>query len=252
VEREDLAVIKRRGPAVANVPSVLLGRSDVDLAQQDADRWYGGGKPRLPPDAEVPMCRVCGEEMTLFLYTSAPPVGRWIGRAINLFACTAHADPGVVPDAWPSSGAAVGDRIALPPGYLEDYQTFFRIVVADADASTVLTTYRPRLRFQRLAPVAPGDQWLLRVGGTPGMPASETVRRATSGSADDLDFLLRVRAGLRFPVEPGAPPQARLYPDVVARADRGPEYDLFGGAPLWLFGDHSARFVWVVAGDPDG
>lgn len=242
---------ERRRDKVDAAP-ILLGRSDVAGPQRDVDTWFLGGRPRLPADVIVPACRVCGEEMTLFLHAATPPVGRWADRAINLFACTAHADPGVIPDAWPSTGAGVGDRIALPPGYLETYQTFFRIVVVDVDASTVLAAYRPRLAFERLAPVASGARWLLRAGGLPGMPASETVRRATYGSADDLEFLLRVRGGLRFRVEPGAPPQARLYPDPTERTGVVPGYELFEGAPLWLFGDRSARFVWAVSSDPDG
>lgn len=245
----------RRGSAGSLPAGVLFAPAEDQSEQREDDLWFLGGHPRLPPGMAAPRCTRCGALLTLYLHLALVDAPILRDRSVQIFACTTCFELNdAIPDAW-SGGPIVDGIIRLRPAYLRDYQTFFRMPLHPTRDSAMVTEEEPRLEFVRLDRRPEGDPFSpgLRVGGLPTFGSSEPVRGAWDPDVGRLTFVAQVPGGMRFTPRAGAPPQATLLNEELARLGDEPEsaYELFSGGPLWLFAaEGEAAEIWALSGDP--
>ena len=46
-----------------------------------------GGKPKLPPNVDIPKCGLCGKELTFMLQVAFPQGHPWAGKSMAVFYC---------------------------------------------------------------------------------------------------------------------------------------------------------------------
>lgn len=222
-------------------------KASPDSSPQNAeDRTFLGGRPCLPPDQEMPTCRLCGAEQTLFFQVEFPKDHPWPNTVVALFACTACADEDrLIPEML--SGELRGADV--PEGFLEGYQRNFRFPVFAAGIAVPRQDYRERIAFRRfhLFRAESSDITGSKVGGQPSWLLDDETPAAYGGRAP-MVFLLQLEPGLRFETVPGAPAQMDLALDGTPEPATRRHYELFLGNALYLFGtgDSERRLVYAI------
>ena len=132
------------------------------------DEWdsFIGGKPKLPPDVDVPKCELCGKELTFMFQVAFPQGHKWAGKSMAVFYCveTWH-DKYCIPE--------LPQQIAdadISEEFLRNYERNFRIIVFDTPLGKIVDTYQEKVAFQALQTV-PEKQakkdWEFVIGGRP-------------------------------------------------------------------------------------
>jgi hypothetical protein len=228
--------------------SYLLNLDTSGVLQGEADYSYIGGLPRLPCSVELPICSLCGRELT-FIFQIAFPDGKiWEGYSLAIFACTSCVNEDfLIPELLtPLQG------VNIPDNFLNRYQVNFRFIVFETESSALKQDYVEKVKFQRWLleltedRLAPGN----KIGGDADWILDDESP-STYKSEVPLIFLLQLEENFRFGMVDGAPPQM----DIDWSGSRGaqkpsnrPYYELFIGDALYLFGTDSAteRLVYAV------
>ena len=206
---------------------------------------YIGGKPSLPASFALPRCRLCGSEQTFFLQVAFPADHPWHGKSLAVFACTACADKNYrIPPMLETQLKAVD----IPDGFLNDYQVNFHFVVFDTATATLRTDAQEKIKFKglHLKPVedlgVPGN----KLGGIPNWVLDDESP-ATYRSAIPMFFLLQLEQDFRFEKTLDSPPQMRIGLSGKPEPALLPDYKLFLGNALFLFGTNGSNQYWVYA-----
>ena len=102
-----------------------------DGVQTPEEDTFWGGKPKLPPAMSVPICGLCGQEMTFFLQAAFPQGHPWQGKSLALFYCTdTWHDQFCLPEAPDVRNLNNAD---IPSSFLRQYERTFRTLVFDTD-----------------------------------------------------------------------------------------------------------------------
>jgi hypothetical protein len=233
-------------------PLALFPQTSPTSPQQPSDLHFIGGRPALPPEAELPRCALCGEQLTFFWQVALPTAHPWAGKAIALFACvsTPH-DEHLAP-------RLPGDRpkgVVVTADFMKAQQSNFRTLVFDVHAAVPRMDYEPRVRFLRLSERGErGARAVLRIADRPKWThEDETPGMAESG--EPFCFLVQLSGESVFPTLPTAPPQAQpsfIPSKLIAMLDPVPEYKLFVGNDVFFFGTSvgSSPSVYAVAQKP--
>jgi hypothetical protein len=192
---------------------------------------FAGGQPLLPRETPRPYCSVCGAQQTFFFQVALPfpPPHLFSGLSLAFFLCTA------CDGNWPKAIYSKFFFDELTPGYLEHYQTNFRVVVfrssdqleeLHGDRNFLL---RSQIDFETMGSrdKAVGTS---KVGGKPGWykvnPGDEDIYQTATYMDGGFEFLMQLRRDFGFPVAEDAPPQAPW--------DRAIPYTIFDGATIFF------------------
>jgi len=117
--------------------SHILKIDPAESEQGPNDQSYIGGKPTLPEDWEIPLCKLCGREQTFFFQVAFPEGYEWAGSSLAVFACTSCASEDyAIPELLDVLQEAV-----IPDGFLETYQTNFRFFVFGTLSARIRNDY---------------------------------------------------------------------------------------------------------------
>jgi hypothetical protein len=214
-------------------------------AQSAADLSFVGGRPRLPPSAQVPVCSFCGAQQAFFFQVAFPSDTVWAGRSLSVFACVSCAVPGtLIPEML--DGPLLG--VDIPAGFLDTYQKNFKFLVFPTSEALVNEEYIQRVKFVRLR-LDPSDNPLTlghKIGGIPTWVLGDETPGGYAGNSEAL-FLLQLEQGLEFETVEGTPHQIELGLDRKPKASRRDTFRLFLGNALYLFGIEDERRPLVYA-----
>lgn len=223
----------------------LLISDDSDNLQTENDVTFFGGIPRIPPNAEMPICKLCGSQQTFFFQVAFPQGHAYRGFSLAVFQCTACVD---VNHFIPQMLNGILQGIDIPEGFLESYQINFRFFVFDTAQGILRKDYPEKVRFRRLK-VEEIDNLMLpqnKIGGTPNW-LLEDESPGTYASKTKMTFLLQLIPDCRFELLPGSPPQMELSLQGVPKPSRLPYYQLFLGNAVYFFGTEDPRLGFVYA-----
>ena len=209
------------------------------------DLLFIGGRPRLPAELELPVCRLCGAPLTFFFQTAFPERHAWQSHSIAVFACSSCADERyLIPEML--GGTLAGADI--PEGFLTDYERNFRIIPFRTQDGIPRADYEPKITFVRLLalpapkPNAKGS----KMGGSPNWLLDDETP-ASYASSVPMTFLMQLTDPIRFELEDDAPPQTRIGLRGKPEPSRHRYYELFLGNRIYLFGTAAGSEPLVYA-----
>lgn len=201
-----------------------------------------GGKPKLPPNVDIPKCGLCGKELTFMLQVAFPQGHPWAGKSMAVFYCIeAWHDKYCIPE--------LPQQIVnadIPEEFLRDYERNFRVLVFDTPLGKIVDAYQEKVAFQALQAV-PEKQtkkdWELVIGGRPVWIMGISERPNSIAGTKKPALLLQVKEDFHFPVLTTAPKQANPFtPD---KKSPFPWYDLFVSNRIYFWGVQSNGTEWV-------
>jgi hypothetical protein len=207
--------------------------------QNEADRSFIGGIPQIPEKTSWPTCQLCHSDQTFYFQIAFPVSHRWSGFSLAIFACTSCAsDETLIPEML---------RVRLfgadiPAGFLDKYQTNFRILVFETSLGRPRSNCLEKVSFVRIAlchqvdPLAPGS----KVGGMPNWILDDESP-GTYASEVPMFFLMQIEEEFEFRVVDSAPAQIEVGMDgKPAPAPHG-KYELFLANGLYFFATQHAE-----------
>jgi hypothetical protein len=223
--------------AVSNEEAYQLIAGDGE--QSESEKSFIGGYPKLPPHLDLPVCRLCGTQLTFFLQVSFPENSPWYGQTLAVFQCVDcyHQDRLIPELLSPLRGARI------PEGFLDHSQLNFRFMVFDSGETVQRVDYTPRIRFcpLQLSPLRDAASHVDKLGGRPWWLLEDESPACYAGDIE-LTFLgqltQRPMEDDRFELLPDAPGQ--MFEDYfgtqsIRRSDDR-YYKLFIGNEIYLFG----------------
>jgi len=222
-----------------------------NTVQAESDRTFRGGVPNMPKHLQLPICTLCGAEMTFYFQIAFPDRHVWNGWIMCVFHCTSCYD---VENFWPK--AAYGGMIHIPDDYVDKYQTNFRVLVYEISETSLMRTEARRvLKFERivLEKLNPNNRYYgtTKVGGKPAWSYEnepDLYKRMTYMGGGFV-FLMQIAADWKFTPLEEAPPQPWFQPPETYK--ESPYYYLFNGPPIYFLGTTSLNLdpprVYVIA-----
>jgi hypothetical protein len=213
------------------------------VEQRPEARSFQGGLPHLPPDLAIPDCRCCGSQLAFFLQLELPD-GLLADHLFSIWCCVVcTGDDKFIPE-MPDAPLFGVD---LPEGFLERYQTFFRLEVALAEGSSIRVDYEPRVVYQEIA-LRPTDKEepTDRLGGEPSWILDDETPGSYMGGG--FEFLLQIMEDRDFPILPDAPHQMVMNPFISREPTPREEqvYELFVMNRLFFFvAEAKPRMIYV-------
>lgn len=195
-----------------------------------------GGKPKLPPNMDIPKCVLCGRELTFMFQVAFPQDHPWAGKSMAVFYCMeAWHDKYCIPELpQPIANADI------PVEFLRDYERNFRVLVFDTPLGKIVDAYQEKVAFQALQAV-PEKQtkkdWELVIGGRPIWIMGMSEKPKTIAGIGNPILLLQVKEEFHFPVLSTAPKQAN--PFAPGGKSLFPWYDLFVSNRIYFWGVQS-------------
>ena len=219
-----------------------------------------GGWPKIPPEEELPACRVCRATLTFFFQVAFPEGHPWSGRSMAVFGCTAcrdeaHPTPFVTRDLVPSM-----ERMTLlrgedvPDGSLDLVQRSFRFLTFATADGVLRRDYARRVDYRPIALVPFRESKLTRkskVGGLPGWIQINSSPGKYQG--EPLGFLMQWRHDFEFGRVLGSPAPFNPFEDSLpGLTDDATCYRLFEGTQLYFFGNHAGgrHHVYMIPAVP--
>ena len=228
--------------------SHILKIDPAESEQGPNDQSYIGGKPTLPEDWEIPLCKLCGREQTFFFQVAFPEGYEWAGSSLAVFACTSCASEDyAIPELLDVLQEAV-----IPDGFLETYQTNFRFFVFGTLSARIRNDYIEKIQFKRwlLEPAHADRDPGNKMGGLPYW-LLEDESPLNYRSTVSMAFLLQIVPDFKFDIVENAPPQMAVDffgPQGSYKPSQKRFYELFIGDALFLFGTSgsSEHLVYAV------
>lgn len=224
----------------------LLIKVSKPQTEQSADQDnFVGGRAKLPPEVEYPVCKNCGAAQTFFFQIAFPEGQTWAGHSLAVFACTACRDPDnpvpsvdqILIPSMKRMDLRRGEDV--PDGALDLYQKVCRFLVFRSTEAVVRTDCPERVRYRAISlELATDDKPTKKskVGGRPGWVTTDLTPGNYLG--EPLRFLMQWRHGFEFDRLPGSPapynPFMDVEPDLTANVGF---YQLFLGTQLYFFGN---------------
>lgn len=195
-----------------------------------------GGKPKLPPNVDIPKCVLCGRELTFMFQVAFPQDHPWAGKSMAVFYCIeAWHDKYCIPELpQPIANADI------PEEFLRNYERNFRVLVFDTPLGKIVDAYQEKVAFQALQAV-PEKQtkkdWELVISGRPIWIMGMSEKPKTIAGIGNPILLLQVKEEFHFPVLSTAPKQAN--PFAPGGKSLFPWYDLFVSNRIYFWGVQS-------------
>lgn len=224
-------------------PCFLLQRGAQEIQQSEVHTSFVGGRPALPADEPVIICSLCGTEQ-VFFFQVAFPAGSWAGLSLAVFACVACAsEEHLIPEML--AGHLRG--IDVPEGFLDRYQSNFRLLVFPTATAQARQEYQPKVKFSPLILVPTDDPaaYESKIGGEPTWVLEDESPGSYAGRYRST-FLLQLEQGTQFDTVEGAPRQVELGLDGKPRPAQRSTYELFLANAIYMFGFEAERLLVYV------
>lgn len=210
----------------------------LEKNQLATDSSFIGGIPKLPTGTSIPICTLCGHEMT-FMFQIAFPEGHiWEGKTFALFFCLdCFGDEYCIPE-MPQGSSLY--QVEIPEGFLDTYQRNFRFFVFDTKDGEPLQNYKGRIPFQQIE-ITPDRRnsrdAIFTLGGRPIWIMGQDETPGKYAGTEKLEFLFQIKEDFKFPKLENAPPQADPFsPNNLSIF---PWYDLFARNRIYFWGTSS-------------
>lgn len=224
----------------------LLKQDSTPALQAPSHDSFIGGIPKLRVGVCIPCCTLCGAAESFFFQVALPPGNPWGGLSLAVFACTSCADENeLIPEmlSVPPLGADI------PEGFLDAYQTNFRLLVFETTAAVPHVGYQERVKFKpiHLEKTGRAASRESKIGGKPSWMLGDESP-ATYNGKTPMFFLLQLWENLRFDLVPGAPKQMDFNLDGLPERSSEDYYELFIGNRIFMFGtvDRSSPLVYAI------
>ena len=195
-----------------------------------------GGKPKLPPDIDIPKCELCGNELTFMFQVAFPQGHVWAGKSLAVFYCV---------ESW-------HDRYCIPElpqrivdadiseEFLRNYERNFHVIVFDTPIGKMVDTYQEKIAFQILKTIPEKQtkqEWDFVMGGRPIWIMGISEKQNTIAGNEKPALLLQIKEDFHIPILPTAPKQAN--PFAPGGLSLFPWYDLFVSNRIYFWGVQS-------------
>ncbi len=198
------------------------------------DKTFIGGKPRIPIDVELPICQLCGEQLTFFLQIGFPEEHVWRGRTLAVFSCTAtwdteHTVSPLAREDW--------RKPCLTSKDLKNSQQDHRFIIFRTDQGVLREDYEEKIRYcslkyKRIADMGhPGT----KIGGYPHW-LGDAVKLAKLDGKWPMQFLGQIAVDSYFPLVPTAPSRAFEFRKLPVTEKFRRSYSLFYDNQCYFFG----------------
>lgn len=213
-------------------------------AQGEHDQSFIGGRPRIPPEDPIPLCKLCRSELAFFFQVKFPNGHDWAGKSLAVFACVACANEDKLIPAMLSGPLSRAD---IPVGFLEEYQDNFRFLVFPSDAA-VMRACDEKVEFKRLAlePCADLRSPGFKIGGVAAWIQDDEAPSSYAGEIA-MSFLLQLPQGYAFKTVSAAPAQVELGLDGRPIPANRKHYELFLANAIYMFATADPRNPLVYA-----
>src|SRR5271170_722359 len=174
----------------------ILKPAASPTSQSPQDDSFVGGLPKLPKGEGISRCKLCDAEESFFFQVAIPKGNIWGGLSLAVFACTSCADENqLIPQML--LGLLTGADI--PDGFLESYQTNFRLLIFETTLAASHEGYREKVAFRpfRLERSSNSDIDENKVGGNPNWLLEDESPKSY-GEKMPMFFLLQLRQGFQF------------------------------------------------------
>ena len=200
----------------------------TSVEQTEDNLSHIGGLPNLPPNQELPKCKLCHSSMTFFFQIEFPKRHAWTGRVMVVFECTSCAVRGyLTPPMAPN-------RIHIPDYFLDEYEKNFCVINFEKKHAVVRREYTPVLKYESIElKLKTASARITKVGGKPNWHIANDFPESYLGSR--FVFLMQIWDDWEFSKTKEAPLQTE-YPWLGDPYRRDGKYALFGGLPLYFFG----------------
>ncbi|MDR6553766.1 hypothetical protein [Paenibacillus qinlingensis] len=206
-----------------------------------------GGRPKLPPTTNVPVCKLCGSQLTFFFQITFPIEHEWGGFTMSVFACTSCFDERyLIPEMinGPLQGVNISD------GFLKEYQKNFTILVFKTAESSIVTNYVEKVRYSTIELIE-FNQLTTRVDKIGGIPNwyLEDESPATYNNNIPMMFIMQILEDRKFEILEGVPGQVQMdYFSGKLEPSKKRYYELFLANNLYFFGtrDRLNPLVYVL------
>lgn len=201
-----------------------------------------GGKPKLPPDIEIPKCELCGKELA-FLFQAAFPQGHaWAGKSMAVFYCVESCHGKYCIPELPQKIAEAD----ISEEFLSNYERNFRIFVFDTSQGEMLDTYQEKVAFRAFRAIPEKQtrqEWDFVIGGRPVWVMGKSEKPRTIAGTEKTVLLLQVKEDYHFRILPDAPKAADPFaPDGLSVF---PWYYIFAANRVYFWGAEKDNKKWV-------
>ncbi|MBI3560525.1 MAG: hypothetical protein HY080_02245 [Gammaproteobacteria bacterium] len=212
----------------------LLDEIGVTGFQKEEQSSFIGGKPSLPQETDIPLCKLCGAEQTFYLQIAFPDKHVWTGLTLAVFSCTTCVDENhLIPEMLNSSlnGADI------PLHFLNEYQKNFRLLVFETSRGKLRRDYSEKILYKPLYLRPLGNPSVVgnKVGGIPNWLLDDEAPR-TYAIEHEMFFLLQLSSDTKFDILDSAPSQVELGLRGYPESSPNRYYQLFNGNEIYMFG----------------
>ena len=184
----------------------------IEQKDDDSDSFIGG-KPCIPADISLPICKVCGEPLTFFFQVAFPKGHIWEGKSLAFFYCTStyykhDAHEWFPPMLLANDGADVSCK-ELEPNH---YQTLFKVYFFDTKDGVLREEYHEKVMYQRIdwKPCRRRDKKIpIILAGEPIWMDSFQRERPKSCGGKSMELVLQVADYFNFDKYSDAPPEMK-------------------------------------------
>lgn len=211
--------------------------------QKDDSSSFIGGKPCIPMDIPLPICKICGEPLTFFFQIAFPKEHMWAGKSLAFFYCIRAYDKHNSKEKFPPM--LIGGDPIVADGVLEpdSYQTLFRAVYFDTEKGVVREDYEERVAYQRI-------DWIKIKKKDPSVPLALAGEPVWMGYGNErpkiyeekkLQLVLQVAERFRFDKNPDAPSQMDEF-SCLGQENCYPRKE----NNYTFFFDHNRVYLWAT------
>ena len=209
-----------------------------------------GGKPCIPKDELLPVCKVCGEPLTFFFQVAFPKQHMWAGKSLAFFYCTESYHKHDANRQFPPYiTAKESDLFNIPDGEInpEIYQTLFRVIFFNTADGVLREDYTEKVAYKKIT-------WMLGNISRRRIPiiiAGDAIwssqfgrERPASYEGKPMHLVLQVADNFNFEKLPDAPPEMEktFMPDPPFKPREENDYTFFY--------DFNRVYLWGTA-EPD-
>lgn len=221
-----------------------LWHSEITTPETPEKRLYKsfiGGKPCIPKDVELPVCKICGEPLTFFFQIQFPEGHIWAGKSLAFFFCNSYQKhpgkdwfpPAIDATEWPDDEKP-GIDFVIPDGKLDvnRYQTLFRTIVFDTPDGVVRDDYQEKAAYKEITWKASKRKLRktpILLGNEPIWTGGFGIERPATYEGKPMELLFQVAEYFNFDRLPDAPPEMEeaFFGGTGFAPRKEPNYTLF-------------------------
>lgn len=210
--------------------------------KHDDSSSFIGGKPCIPANIPLPVCKICGDPLTFFFQVAFPKGHMWEGKSLAFFFCDSTYYKHDAHDMLPPVLLGDEDEVSSAELSPDNYQTLFRIYFFDTKDGVLREDYQEKVMYQRIdwKEGSRRDKKVpIILAGEPIWMESFQRERPKSCDGKRLELVLQVADYFNF----------EKYPDAPSEMERNdtteePPFQPREENNYTLFADFNRVFLW--------